>query len=79
MTRDLTILLIRLEDELNRLFVLQQVLQIALEQFNDPDEKTMVRADLLIDLYLAQAEYYFDELKAVTSQIRQLLRQGDAG
>lgn len=77
MTRDLTILLIRLEDELNRLFVLQQVLQIALEQFDGPHEKTMLRVDLLIDLYLAQAEYYFDEMKAVTNQIRQLLRQDE--
>lgn len=84
MTESLRILLIQLQDELNRLFALLELLRIALEQFDQPDEKTMSRVDLLISLFLPQAEYHFDELKSVTTQIRQLLieaaeDQGDQG
>lgn len=77
MTRDLMILLVQLQDELNRLFALLQLLELALEQFDQPNEKSVLRADLLITLYLAQAEYHFDETKFVTNQIRQLLRTED--
>ncbi len=77
MTQDLMILLIRLQDELNRLFALLQVLEIALEQLDQPDGKTLSRVDLLISLYLPQAEYHFDELKYTTDRIRQLLRGED--
>jgi len=73
MTEDLMVLLIRLQDELNRLFVLLELLRIALEQFDQPNEKSMGRVDLLISLYLPQAEYHFDELKWITNQVRNLL------
>lgn len=79
MPENLMVLLIRLQDELNRLFVLLQVLEIALEQIDQPDEKTMSRIDLLISLYLPQAEYRFDELKYITDRIKRLLREDDQG
>lgn len=75
MTEDLRVLLIQLQDELNRLFVLQQLLKIALEQLSNPDDDTVDRLDLLISLYLPQAEHHFDELRSVTDQIRRLLRE----
>lgn len=57
-------------DEHARMKYLRELLDICLEQFDEPDEKTQLRAELLINCYLSQAELHLDELKAVLVQIQ---------
>lgn len=75
MTKNVSVLLVRVMDELNALFTLQQLLNIALEQMDNPSEETMDRVDLLISLYLPQAELRFYETKYKLQEIQQLLRE----
>lgn len=70
MRESLAVLAVRASDALQRLLALQELLQICLEQFDNPTEKTQERVDLLLSIYLSQVELHFDELRLMLQKIR---------
>lgn len=56
-------LLIRIIDEVNWIMWYQDLLKIAVEQFENRDSETLDKVELLLHSYLDQTEVYFEELK----------------
>ncbi len=73
MSRSLMTLAIAALDDLARILTLQQLLEISLEQFDDPTEKTEQRVDMLLSCYLSQVEPHFEDLKFSLERIREQL------
>lgn len=57
-------------DDLSRVIGLQELLRIALEEFDHPSEKTSQRVDLLLSTYLSQSEPWLEDLKLGLQRIR---------
>lgn len=52
----------------------QQVLEVIIELFQDPDEKNLVtRAELLLDMYRGAVDNQLDELRVCLEGIYQLI------
>lgn len=77
MARNLSSLIIDALDELDRIETLQDLLEIYLEQGEEPLEKRAARAELLVSSYLCQTEPHFDGLKLLLERIRELLKSGE--
>lgn len=73
LTERLIELTLHCSDQLNRLKYLQQVLEIALEQDQEPLERRCSRLELLIDLYMPAADLCFSELEFALGQTRKLI------
>ena len=71
---ELVRLAIASSDELSRLNSLPQLLKISLEQFDQPNEQTLDRVDLLLTLHLFHAEVHLRELADQLHGIRQQLK-----
>lgn len=65
-------LLIRIVDEVECIFWYYELVQIALEQLKNPNEKTLDRVDLLLSSYSEYCDYHFDELKSYFKRIDSL-------
>jgi hypothetical protein len=78
MPKSLMSLTISALDEFNHIANLQQLLEICLEEFDYPTEKTQFRVDLLISLYLPKVELHPEELKFSLERIRQQLSTDSA-
>lgn len=60
-------------DDLSRVLGLQELLRIALEEFDHPSEKTSQRVDLLLSIYLCQSEPWLEDLELGLQRIRSSL------
>lgn len=78
MSQNLMSLAIGASDDLSRLLDLQELLRIALEQFDNPSEKTNQRVDLLLSTYLCQVEPWLDNLELGLQRIRSSLASPEA-
>ena len=73
MPKKLVKLAIASSDELSRLESLQQLIEICIEQFNNPSESTSDRVDLLLSLYRFHAKVHLRELADRLQEICQEL------
>lgn len=71
MPKNLMSLAISAMDEFHRIANLQQLLQICLEQENEPLQKRACRTELLIVSYLNQVEQHMKDLEDTLDSIRQ--------
>lgn len=71
MSTSLNSLVIAAIDDLNWILSLQKLLEIGLEQFDQPPEKTQERIDLLLRCYFSQVKPHFEDLKRQLEIIRQ--------
>ena len=55
-------LLIRIIDEYQWIVYYQQLLEIAIDQFDNPSGETLDKIELLLSTYLSQVEPYFDNI-----------------
>lgn len=60
-------------DELSRLSDAQRLLSICLEQFENRDEETLNRIELLIEVYRSRMSLHLDELQAHLNSIRRMV------
>jgi hypothetical protein len=56
-------LLIRIVDEIECVIWYHELIQIALEQLRNPNDKTLHRIDLLLSSYSEYCDHHFDELR----------------
>lgn len=61
--RGLASLAIEALDEFERLRSLQQVLEVILDLFHNPNENLILRAELLLDMYRASVDNHLDEMR----------------
>lgn len=61
-------LLIRIIDEFQWIVWYQELLRIAVDQLDNPDNKTVDRIELLLSSYLEQSEPHFDNLAVYINQ-----------
>lgn len=74
MPRTLMSLTISALDEFGHIRQLQQILEICLEQFDNPSDKTLDRVDLLITLYMSGMELRLDELRTSLERLQVQLK-----
>lgn len=73
MPKSLRSLTIAAQDELARVANLQEVLEICLEQFEDPSAKTLDRVYTMISLYVNAMSMHINHLESYLGRIRQHL------
>ena len=71
MSEDLAVCVIAALDQCSAMFELQEIIELCLEQFDEPVEKTQARVPLLLKMYLSALSYHFDELQTELARIRQ--------
>lgn len=74
MSRTLISLAISALDELDRVQNLQELLEICLDQYDFPTEKTKARVELLLTVYLKFSEQHLEQLKINLEQLRNQTR-----
>jgi len=62
-------------DELDKIERLQELLNIGLEQVEEPYDIRVRRVELLLVIYVKDIEPHFDDLKLALERLRQLIRQ----
>lgn len=81
MSQELASLAITALDDLQAMSRLQELLEICLEELDQPTEKSYLRLELLLDCYQASMMLYLDELKVslegMRRQTRKLVEQVD--
>lgn len=70
MSQELTLLAIAVSNDLDRVFDLQELLRITLEEIDNPTEKTLLRLDLLVSIYLREMELQLEEMSVGLREIR---------
>lgn len=73
MSKNLVTLTLSALDDIGRLTELKQVLELCLEQFDNPTEYTQTRVELLISFCLTQLDLHLDELKNHLEVMRSLV------
>lgn len=61
---------IRIADHLNALKTLGELLELCREELDNPPENSLVRIGLLLDGYIAQADYHFNELEVLSKDLQ---------
>lgn len=64
MLKNLSRLIIRTLDELSHIRELQELIEMALEQGEQPTDKRISRVELLVEVYRCQMEYHLHEMQA---------------
>ncbi len=67
--RSLASLVIETLDNFERLRNLQQVLEMVLDLFHEPDENLILRAELLLDMYRADVDNQLDEMRVCLAEL----------
>lgn len=57
-------------DQYDQMFALQEIIELCIEQFDEPEEKIQARVPLLLRMYLSALSYNFDELRTELERIR---------
>lgn len=73
MSEDLAVCVVAALDQYDAMFDLQEIIELCLEQFDEPVEKTQARVPLLLKMYLSALSYHFDELQTELQRIRHLV------
>lgn len=81
MSQELASLAVTALDDLQAMSRLQELLEICLEELDQPTEKSYLRLELLLDCYRASMMLHLDELKVslegMRRQTRKLVEQVD--
>lgn len=64
-------------DALNEVLTLQELIRIALEEFDHQGKKTKQRVDMLLSIYLGLVEEHFEELQFNLTSIQLQGRKSD--
>lgn len=61
---------IQIADHLSAMKNLGELLELCREEFNNPSEISQIRISLLLDSYMSQIDYHFNELEALTENLK---------
>ena len=67
-------LLIRLEDVVDFISQYQLLLELAYEEFENPNEETAKRVEILLSTYLCQVEPHFEIIRAISANRMEIER-----
>ena len=61
---------IQISDHLNAIKTLGELLELCREELDNPPENSLTRIGLLLDSYVSQVDYHFNELEALTNGLQ---------